>query len=142
VRKTLEVLTLSHKLSFYTLIITFHSTALGVCAANLNNDLIHYFTDTILLAEIMTSFRKSTMEMFELDIGHYISLPQYAYDVMLKMTNVEIEHMTDYSMILFFEKSLRGGSSYINQRHSSAGQNQMGKFVEMLYLDANNLYGW
>ena len=40
-------------------------------------------------------------------------------------------------MHLFLEKGMRGGVSYISKKYSRADQN-----TEIMYWDANNLYGW
>ena len=70
-------------------------------------------------------------------------------DAMLKMTEVELELLTDVDMYLFFEKGIRGGVSTITKRYGCANNKYMGdqydpnkptKFIA--YLDANNLYGW
>ena len=41
---------------------------------------------------------------------------------MLKMTGVFIECLSDMDMILFLEANIRGGVSYINQRHCEADE--------------------
>ena len=51
-------------------------------------------------------------------------------------------------MFQFFEKGMRGGTSYIAHRHSTANNKYMETYDEkvedkyLMYLDANNLYGW
>ena len=53
-------------------------------------------------------------------------------------------------MHLFVEKRMRGGISYIANRHSKANNKYMkcydydkeNKYIVCMYLDANNLYGW
>jgi hypothetical protein len=56
--------------------------------------------DTALLAEIMTQFRSEILQECNLDFCKYISLPQLSLDLMLKMTNNEIELLTDIDQIL------------------------------------------
>jgi hypothetical protein len=94
-------------------------------------------TDTILLAEVMLHFRNDMHKMFELDCCHYISLPQMAYDVMLKTTKVRIETLSDIDMVMFFEQNIRGGVSFINQRHCKAttSNQEVDEHVDILYLD-------
>ena len=67
---------------------------------------------------------------------------------MLKMTKIKLELMTDIDMFQFIEKGLRGGISYIANRYSEANNKYMKEYNEkapskyIMYLDANNLYGW
>lgn len=71
--------------------------------------------------------------------SHYISLPQLAFDCMLKLTGVHIELMEDPDMVMFVEQNIRGGLSYISQRYSKVGKEKRkdGKqeFVDLLYVD-------
>ena len=67
---------------------------------------------------------------------------------MLKMTNTQLELMTDIDMFQFIEKGMRGGISYIANRYGKANNKYMREYNEkaaskyIMYLDANNLYGW
>ena len=63
------------------------------------------------------------------------SSPGLSWDVMLKISGIELELTSDNDTHLFIEKGMRGGISYIAKRHSKANNKYM-------YLDANNLYGW
>ena len=67
---------------------------------------------------------------------------------MLKMTETELELISDIGMYLFIEKGMRGGISYIAKRFSKANNKYMQSYDDkkpnkyIIYLDANNLYGW
>ena len=64
------------------------------------------------------------------------------------MTRVELELRTDIDMVLMFEKEIRGGISQAILRYASANNKFMSNCdlkqlsYFLLYLDANNLYGW
>ena len=44
--------------------------------------------------------------------------PALIWDVMLNTTKVELEHISDPDMYIFFEKGTRGGVSYVSNRYS------------------------
>ena len=102
----------------------------------------------LLLADVFQNFRKICLKYYKLDPCHYFSSPGLSWDSMLKMTNIEIELITDIDMLQFVEKGKRGGLSYISHRYSQANNNYLSecdynstqKYIT--YLDANNLYGW
>ena len=65
------------------------------------------------------------------------------------MTGIELELISDTDMHLFIEKGMGGGISYIAKRHSKTANNKYMKSYDeykesifIMYLDANNLYGW
>ena len=105
-------------------------------------------TDVLLLADVFENFRKTAMATYGLDPAHYLTLPGYSWDALLKLTNVELELLTDSNMYLFIEKGLRGGISMVSHRHAIANNPQMENYDPeqptsfLQYLDANNLYGW
>ena len=43
-----------------------------------------------------------------------------SWDVMLKITKIELELIPDPDMYIFFQKGKRGGISYISNRYSKA----------------------
>ena len=85
---------------------------------------------------------------YGLDLCHHFSSAGLAWDAMLKMTRIELELLTDIDKFFFIEKGMRGGISYIARRHVKANNKQVEGYDEskptkhMIYLDANNLYGW
>ena len=105
-------------------------------------------TDILLLTDVFENFRKTCLTYYKLDPLHYITSPGLAWDAMLKMTGINLELITDVDMQLFIEKGLRGGISYIAHRHAEANNKYMKNYYldilssYIMYLDANNLYGW
>lgn len=51
---------------------------------------IYLKTDVLLLADIFENFRRNCIALYELDPAHYITLPGYSWDCMLKYTQVEM----------------------------------------------------
>ena len=107
-------------------------------------------SDILLLADVFTfeNFRKTCLQYYKLDPCHYFTSPGLSWDAMLKMTDIKLELMTDIDMFQFIEKGLRGGISYIANRYCKANNKYMKENDEkapskyIMYLDANNLYGW
>lgn len=92
--------------------------------------------DTLLLAEIFQYFRESMMLFSGLDPAHYISLPAYSYDSMLKLTNAVISLPPTLEMMHMLEAGKRGGMSFIGTRDLSASD-EKGEESEIVYIDAN-----
>ena len=107
-------------------------------------------TDVLLLADVMENFRKLCEKHYGLDPAHFFTVPGMAWDAMLKMTEIELELLEDgqIDMLLMIEKGIRGGISNAFKRYAKANNKFMQKYDPNLkssfivYLDANNLYGW
>ena len=105
-------------------------------------------SDTLLLADVFENFRDMCINVYELDPAHFLSLPGLAWQACLKKTNIELELLTDYDMLLMVEEGIRGGICHSIQRYAKANNKYMKGFNNneessyIKYLDSNNLYGW
>ncbi|GFX44453.1 uncharacterized protein TNCV_1394741 [Trichonephila clavipes] len=88
------------------------------------------------------------MQTYKLDPCWYFTTPALSWDAMLLHTKVAIELFTDYDMLLFIEKGVRGGINQCCNRYAIANNRYMSNFNPddeikyLMYLDANNLYGY
>ena len=64
--------------------------------------------DVLLLADVFEKFIGTCLEYYGLDPCHYFSSPGLSWNVMLKMTKIELEFISDIDMYLFIEKGMRG----------------------------------
>ena len=105
-------------------------------------------TDVALLADVFENFRNLCQEQYGLDPAHYYTSPGLSWDALLKKTGVELELFTELEMHLFVERGMRGGISMVSKRYAKANNplvpdydpGKPNKYI--MYLDANNLYGW
>ena len=105
-------------------------------------------SDTLLLADVFENFRDMCIKEYELDPAHFLSLPGLAFQACLKKTNIELELLSDYDMLLMVEEGIRGGICHSIHRYAKANNKYMKNYNNneesscIQYLDANNLYGW
>ena len=104
--------------------------------------------DTLLLADVFKNFRNKYLEVYELDPAPFLSLPGLAWQACLKKTNIKLELLTDYDMLLMVEEGITGRICHSIHRYAKANNKYMNNYNEdeessyIKYLDANNLYGW
>ena len=104
-------------------------------------------TDTIILCDVFENFRNLCLTYYNIDPCHYMSLPAFAWDAMLKMTGINLEYINDIEQYTFVEENLRGGVTTINHRLFTANNKYLDNYDPqkpssfIIYIDANNLYG-
>ena len=110
---------------------------------------IYLKTDVLLLADVFVKFINTCLEYYRLDLRHYFRYPELSWNAMLKMTDIELELISDIDMYSFVKIGMRGGISYIAKKYSKANNkdikshydnNKSSKYIT--YLDENSLYGW
>ena len=105
-------------------------------------------SDTLLLADVFENFRDMCVKLYELDPAHFLSLPGLAWQACLKKTDIELELLTDYDMLLMVEEGIRGGIYHSIHRYAKVNNKYMKNYNKdeessyIQYIDAINLYRW
>ena len=94
--------------------------------------------DVLLLACVFEKFIKVSVNEYDINPLYCVSLPSYTWQCGLKYTGINLQTLQDEDMILLLENNIRGGiSSVMGDRYVKSDDNK-----EILYKDANKLYGW
>ena len=102
----------------------------------------------LLLVNVFKKIRNNSLKSYGLCPSHFLRVPGFSWDSMLKMTKIELELISDPDMYLFFEKGTRCVISYISNRCSKANNKYLKSYnpkeesKHSIYLDANNPYGY
>jgi hypothetical protein len=119
------------------------------CHTMLDYHNLYLKCDVLQLVDVFESFRKAAIREYQLDPAHYISLPQLSWDAMLHLTGCKLDLLSDDAMFNMIHQNLRGGVAMISKRRGTANNKYMKQHFDpkkpskyLLYVDANNLYGW
>ena len=94
--------------------------------------------DILQLADVFENFVESSTREYKINPLYSYSLPGYTWKAGLKLTNIELDYIKCKELLLLLENNIRGGiSSVMGDRHVQSDENK-----QILYIDANNLYGW
>ena len=94
-------------------------------------------SDVILLADVFEKFIEISVDENGINPLYCVSLPGYTWQCGLKYTGINLQTLQDKDMILLLENNIRGGiSSVMGDRYIKSDDNK-----NILYIDANNLYG-
>ena len=86
---------------------------------------IYVQSDTLLLADVFENFRNTCLEIYELDPIYFVSAPGLACQACLKKTEVKLELIADYDMLLMIEKGIRGEICQATHRYAKANNKYM-----------------
>ena len=100
-----------------------------------------------MLADVFENFRNTCIKVYELDPAHFLSAPGLAWQACLKKTEVKLELLTDFDMLLMVENGIRGGICHAKYKYAKANNKYMKTYNKdkeesfLQYLDDSNLYG-
>ena len=92
-------------------------------------------------------YRKIIQEHFQMDINHFLGIPGLSFNIMLKVSKVKLELISNPDICNFFRKSIRSGMSFIANRRAKSDytnsdvENCNKRMTHIRYIDGNNLYG-
>ena len=94
--------------------------------------------DVLHLADVFENFvEKATFE-YNINPLYSYSLPGYTWKAGLMIFKIKLDSIKDKELLLLLENNIRGGnSSVMGPRFIESDEN-----TKLLYIDANNLYGW
>ena len=81
--------------------------------------------DTLLLADVFENFRNKCIDIYGVDPAYFVSAPGLVWQDCLKKTEVKLELLTEYNMILMVEKGIRGGICQAVHRYAKANNKYM-----------------
>ena len=77
-------------------------------------------SDTLLFANVFENFRNKYIEIYELDLAHFLSAPGLAWQTYLEKIEVKLELLTNVDMLLMVEKGITGGICHLIHRYAKA----------------------
>ena len=85
-------------------------------------------TDTSLLADVFEKFRDTCIEIYGLDLSHFLSAPGLAWQACLRKVNVNSELLEVVDMLLMIEAGTGGGMCQSTHRYARAN-NRCKRFI-------------
>ena len=118
------------------------------CKTLLDYTKLYLKSDVLILSYVAENFRNVCLNNYKLDPLHFFSAPGLTWEAFLKHSEAKIPLFSDEDMYTFIEKGIRSGVSQCIKRYAKANNKYMKNFDKtkpsnyLMYLDANNLYGW
>ena len=90
------------------------------------------------MADVFEKFIKISVEENGISPLYCVSLPAYTWQCGMKHTDIKLQTLQDKDMILLLKINIRDAiSSVMGNRFVKSDENK-----KILYVDANDLYGW
>ena len=109
---------------------------------------IYLLGDMLLLANVFDNFRDVCLQHYGLYPAHNYTFPCLPWQAALKMKDMKLDLFTDTDQHLFIEEGIRGRVVMIGHWYTQAyipcmkNYDSSKRNSNIMYLDANNLYGW
>ena len=103
--------------------------------------------DVLWLTCGFETFRKESINTFELDSAHCLSTLDYSLDVMLRLYDFNLKLISVIKKYQFMESTLKGCISVTFKEYAEASNKFSKSYYAkksasyIMYLDSNNLYG-
>ena len=100
--------------------------------------------DVLLLVDLFEKFRRSCLAFYSLDPLHYYTTPGLAWDAALRMSRVDLELITDeniYNLPCRYLNDISTRYARANNPSFPSTYDDKLPSQDLIYLDANNLYG-
>ena len=82
--------------------------------------ILYLKTDVLHLSDVFETFRNTCLKHYKLDPLWFYTAPGLAWNAMLKKTKINLELISDNSVLEFFEQQMRGGVSTVFHRYAEA----------------------
>ena len=94
--------------------------------------------DVLQLTDVFENFVQTSTEEYSINPLYSFSALGYTSKAGLKLTNIKLDFIKDKHLLLLLENNIRGGiSTVMSDRFVESTENK-----QILYIDANILYGW
>ena len=109
---------------------------------------LYLTTDVFIFEDIFEVIRDTCVSNYGLDPAHSFTSPGLAWQAALKMSDVQLDLFTDIEMHLLIKRGIHGGVAIITHFYAKANNQYLDNYDPskekefIIYLDANNLYGW
>ena len=96
-------------------------------------------SDALLLADVFENFRNKYIEIYKLNLAHFLYARRLAWQACLKKAGVELELLTGIDMLLMVEKGIRGGICHTTHSYAKANNKYMKIIMKMSYHHASSI---